>query len=339
MVRGSGRHARPFCRHDGVSSHAQAGNHGTRSRSGPGDPGTGPVRGLPGSGTRTDPRQLPDQVPRHHRPQADRPAVSADLLRLLRVGRPGGDADAGRAGPPGDAVPLPRAVQPALHLARRGDAAAVRHARGLRVRQLHRADPDRRAGRVVPPPQRAGLLVVPVRWADGDRRVDHTAGVGRLRLDRLHPAEQRRELPRGGREHVGARPGRLRARHHPRRGQPDHHDPHPARARHDHVPDADLHLEHAVHQPAGDPRLPAAGRRAAGALRRPVAQRARVRRGHRRPDALAAPVLVLRPPRGLHHRVAVLRHHHRDHSGLLPQAALRLHRDRAGHRRASPCCR
>ena len=295
--------------------------------------------GFPGAGTRTGPRQLADQVPRHHRPQADRPAVSADLLRLLPVGGPGGDGDAGRAGPPGDAVPLPRAVQPALHLARRGDAAAVRHARGVRVRQLHRADPDRRAGRVVPPPQRARLLAVPLRRADGDRRLPHPAGVGRLRLDRVHPAEQRRAQPRRGREHVGARPGRLRARHHPRRGQPDHHDPDPARARHDHVPDADLHLEHAVHQRAGDPRLPAAGRRAAGALRRPVAQRARVRRGHRRPDALAAPVLVLRPSRGLHHRVAVLRHHHRDHPGLLPQAALRLHRDRAGHHRASPCCR
>ena len=36
----------------------------------------------------------------------------------------------------------------------------------------------------------------------------------------------------------------------------------------------------------------------------------------RRADALAAPVLVLRPPRGLHHRAAVLRHRHRDHSRL-----------------------
>ena len=46
--------------------------------------------------------------------------------------------------------------------------------------------------------------------------------------------------------------------------------------------------------------------------------------GQRRPDPLAAPVLVLRPPRGLHHRAAVLRHRQRDLPGLQPQAALRL---------------
>jgi cytochrome c oxidase subunit 1 len=43
------------------------------------------------------------------------------------------------------------------------------------------------------------------------------------------------------------------------------------------------------------------------------------------------------PPRGLHHRAAVLRHHHRDHPGVQPQAAVRLQgpglRDRR-HRRA-----
>ena len=61
-------------------------------------------------------------------------------------------------------------------------------------------------------------------------------------------------------------------------------------------------------------------------------------------DALAAPVLVLRAPRGLHHRAAVLRHHHRGHPGLQPQAAVRLQghgRRDAGHRRSSrwPCGR
>ena len=44
----------------------------------------------------------------------------------------------------------------------------------------------------------------------------------------------------------------------------------------------------------------------------------------RRADAVAAPVLVLRAPRGLHHRAAVLRHRHRDHPGVQPQAAVRL---------------
>ena len=46
--------------------------------------------------------------------------------------------------------------------------------------------------------------------------------------------------------------------------------------------------------------------------------------GQRRRDPLAAPVLVLRPSRGLHRRVALLRDHHRDHAGVQPQADLRL---------------
>ena len=44
--------------------------------------------------------------------------------------------------------------------------------------------------------------------------------------------------------------------HHLRRGQPGHHDPDAARARHDHVPDADLLLEHADHRHPGAGRLP-----------------------------------------------------------------------------------
>ena len=51
--------------------------------------------------------------------------------------------------------------------------------------------------------------------------------------------------------------------------------------------------------------------------------------------AVAAPVLVLRAPRGLHHGAAGLRHHLRDPAGLRPQADLRLQGDRrgdAGHR-------
>ena len=58
---------------------------------------------------------------------------------------------------------------------------------------------------------------------------------------------------------------------------------------------------------------------------------------HRRRAALAAPVLVLRPSRGLHHRAAVLRHHHRDPPGLQPQAGVRLHRPgRRDHRDRGP---
>ena len=67
--------------------------------------------------------------------------------------------------------------------------------------------------------------------------------------------------------------------------------------------------------------------------------------GQRWRDPLAAPVLVLRAPRGLHHRAAVLRHRLRDLPGVQPQADLRLQdadlrddRDRrpVGHRVGAP---
>ena len=73
--------------------------------------------------------------------------------------------------------------------------------------------------------------------------------------------------------------------------------------------------------PAG---LPDPHRRAVRAAGRPQPRRPRLLRRDGRPDAVAAPVLVLRASRGLHHRAAVLRHHHRDHPGVQPQAAVRL---------------
>ena len=75
------------------------------------------------------------------------------------------------------------------------------------------------------------------------------------------------------------------------------------------------------------------------------ARRPRLRRRARRRDPVAAPVLVLRPSRGLHHRAAVLRHRHRDPAGVQPQADLRLrrpgrrdarHRDPVGRRVGAP---
>ena len=60
--------------------------------------------------------------------------------------------------------------------------------------------------------------------------------------------------PGTGADLLDLRPGAVGHRHHPRRRQPGHHDPDAARARNDHVPDADLLLEHAGH------RHPRAGR-------------------------------------------------------------------------------
>ena len=61
--------------------------------------------------------------------------------------------------------------------------------------------------------------------------------------------------------------------------------------------------------------------------------------GQRRRAPLAAPVLVLRPSRGLHHRAAVLRHRHRDPAGLQPQADLRLQGPGLRDHRRSPASR
>ena len=103
-----------------------------------------------------------------------------------------------------------------------------------------------------------------------------------------------------------------------------HHDLLHARAGHDDVPDADLHLERAAHLDPGAARVPGAGRRAAGARGRPPPGRPGLLRQQRRRDPLAEPVLVLRPSGGLYSGVAVLRHRDRDPAGVQPQAAVRL---------------
>ena len=111
-----------------------------------------------------------------------------------------------------------------------------------------------------------------------------------------------------------------------------------ARPGHAHVPAADLHVEHARHEHPRADRLPRGDQRRHHAVRRPSAGgphlrpgRARRRRGLA--DPVAAPVLVLRPPRGLHPRAAVLRGDHRDPAGVLAAAGVRLRRTRLRHDR------
>ena len=108
---------------------------------------------------------------------------------------------------------------------------------------------------------------------------------------------------------------------------------------HDDVPDADLHLEHPGHQRAGADGLPAADRGAVRPGRRPPLRGARLRPVQRRGDPVAAPVLVLRPSRGVHHRVAVLRHRHRDHPGVLPASRSSATPRWSTRRCPSPRCR
>jgi hypothetical protein len=59
---------------------------------------------------------------------------------------------------------------------------------------------------------------------------------------------------------IGAPDVALRARHDPERRQLRHHDHLHALPGHDHVPDADLYLEHPAHQHAGAAGIPGARR-------------------------------------------------------------------------------
>ena len=155
-------------------------------------------------------------------------------------------------------------------------------------------------------------------------RLPHPERCGGVRLVRVRAAVRRDVLARARRRPVGLRPGARWFRHDPRRRQLHHDDHLHAGARHDDVPDAAVHLERADHERARAHGLPGARRRAARARRRPPVRCARVRPGERRGAAVAAPVLVLRPSRGLHHRVAVLRDHLGDPAGVQPQADVRL---------------
>src|SRR5699024_9059688 len=123
---------------------------------------------------------------------------------------------------------------------------------------------------------------------------------------------------------VGDGSGDDRVRHHLRIGQLHHHDPDHAHARYDDVPHADLHLEHPADLALGPDGLPCARLGAVRARLGPYPGLATLRCGERGSDAVATLVLVLRTSRGLYHRLAVLRDHHRDPAGLLPQTGVRL---------------
>ena len=283
----------------------------------------------------------PRQLDHLHRPQDDRVHVPDRVVHLLLPRRRDG-ADhprrAVRAGPADRADQ--GAVQPAVHHARHDHAADVRDAAVRRLRERDHAAADRRARRRVPAAERAGLLVLP-----------------RSAASSPSPASSPRRAP-------------LRSA-----GSPTRRCPAPpsrpgvggnlwvfglalsgfgtilgavnfittiimhARPGHDHVPDADLHLEHAGHLDPGADGVPGAGRGPVRPRRRPALRRAHLRPGQRRRPAVAAPVLVLRPPRGVHHRAAVLRHRLRDLPGLQPQADLRLQEPGLSRRSRSPPCR
>ena len=185
---------------------------------------------------------------------------------------------------------------------------------------------DRRAGYGVPADEQHFLLAAAA--------VLHpAAAVGchgwrrRCRLDDLSAAV----LKLGNAGHVDgsgdllAAPGRCVVD--PRRGKLHHHHLQHAHPRHDAPQNAAVRMGDAGHG------LPAAAG-SAGSCRchHHAADRPEFRhhllhpRRRRRPDPVPAPLLVLRPPRGLHHDPARLRHCQPHHLDLLEEAGLRLSR-------------
>ena len=157
----------------------------------------------------------------HDGPQGPRSDVHLHDDRLLPRRRPDGVADPCRTRGPGYAVPVQRAVQPAVHHARHDHAVVLRDADRVRFRERDPAAADRRPGRCIPPPERLQLLAVPVRCHPRDRRLHHPGRCRRLRLDGVFAAHRRHPLARRRREPLGHGPRRVRPRHDSRWRQHD----------------------------------------------------------------------------------------------------------------------
>ena len=192
-----------------------------------------------------------------------------------------------------------------------GDVGRRRHAR-----QLARPAHDRLAPHGVP--ARRGLLVLDLR---GRVPRDPVRAVPRRVPDRL---DRVRAAADPGVRGDGRLPRRLRDhRHRHDRGglQPRRDDHQLPRAGHDLEPGPDLRLGHPRHLRAADARHPDA--RHGGVLRDPRPHRAdRVlrQRARRQQLLVAEPLLVLRPPRGVHHGAAGLRHRDGDPARSSPES-------------------
>ncbi len=299
--------------------------------------------------------RLAPEVHLLHRPQDDRPAVRPD--------QPG--VPAGRLRPGAD-YPLAARLSGAAgaadwRLARRGERARRRAAAGVlqpagrdarhhhgvsrhraaggrRLRQLRGAAADRRARHGVSAPEHGQLLVLRRRRPGDARQLLRARRRRQQRLDLLRPALRHRARLRpdvlAGRD---AAPHLLVA---PRGDEFHHHHRAAARAGPHLVPAAVLCLGAVHHRLPAAARLPgAAGRRHPAGVgprrrhqllpaerpggRRPAARR---RRRRQRP-AVAAPLLVPRPPGGLRPRAAGDGHRRRDPDQQHAQAALGLPAD------------
>ena len=220
---------------------------------------------------------------------------------------------------------LARGLQPDLHDARHDDDLPRRHARAHRLRQLRRAAHDRRARHGLPAPERDGLLALPagrlppaLQLARGRRTERGLVQLRAAQRDAVHGHRARRRL-------LGDLARRAGHQHGRERDQPHRDDRRAPRAGHDDASRAALRLDGARQLILDGARAARAHRLVRTAARRPPLQRAPVPAvggwlGHH----VAALLLELRSPRGLHHGAAGLRDDLGGRSRLRAQADLRI---------------
>ena len=259
------------------------------------------------------------------RPQADRASLLLDDARVLRGRRFRGADHAHAVGPAEPARRRPGHLRRAFHDARGDDDLLLHHPDDDRsVRQLPAPADDRRTGHGVPAPQRAELLDLP---RVGDLRLlepSHRPGA-ECRLVRLRAPREREVRPRACGRLLLPRAHLQRNRVEPHRRELHRDDPQVAGARDVLQPYAALLLR----LPRGVVRAPLRAAVADGGrdlpLPRPQRRHPLLRRREGRVGAaLAAPVLDLRPPRGLHPHRPGVRDRDRDHPRVHAAAGRRV---------------
>ena len=250
----------------------------------------------------------------HHRPQAHRDPLLLHRPGVLRRRRGRGAAHAHAAHRPQPASARPAGLRRAFHDARGDDDLPLRHP-DLHggVRQLPAPAHDRRARHGVPAHERPLVLdlrrVRPVHVHGAGHRARPRRGVVQLRAARL-------QAVRAGAEHRLLLPGAHLQRHLHDGGRRElHRDalqaPRPGDVA---EPDAAVLLRLPGGVLRARVRAPAADRGRRLPRARPADRHALLRRdGRRGPRHVAAPVLDLRPPRGLHHHPARVRDRDVDH--------------------------
>ena len=288
--------------------------------------------GRAGAGTGAARKELGPLLPDDRGPQGRRLAVRGRSAHLPLHRRAAGDADPHRAA---------QSHHPHLragHLHRDRERARHDHdddgllGRGRTARQLARPADDRLASHGLPAGRGVLLLDLHGRLPGHPERTL----LWRVpdRLDRVRtPAD-----PGGGRD--GLLSGRLRGdrdRHDPGRVQPGgHHHQLPGTGNDLGTP-AHLRLGHPRHHRTAHPRhAHSRGGHRVGTPRPHCGDRVLRERARREQLPVAEPLLVLRPPRGLHHGPAGVRDRDGDHPRLHPKAPLRLQDRGRGHARRRP---